>query len=171
MEDILLFCNSFFHLLILHLLTFHYLLLWQGFHMILKMWILLSNTNEDLWQNWNFRLSEILICLDMFNQASRIFTQELDQTMENCKYDVNKRDCVKSLAIIKKSGEDCFEKEERFTNSNCQWFEYCRYCFPLFTVFCHFSCQFYFGKFYGLPKTWNYDLYKGHGPLSGKIWL
>ena len=38
--------------------------------------------------------------------------------MENCKYDVNKRDCVKSLAIIKKSGEDCFEKEERFTDSN-----------------------------------------------------
>ena len=34
-----------FPLLPLHLLTFHYPLLWQGFHLIFKIWILLSNIN------------------------------------------------------------------------------------------------------------------------------
>ena len=44
-DEILLFCYSCFHLLPLHLITFHYPLLMQGFHLIFKIWILLSNTN------------------------------------------------------------------------------------------------------------------------------
>ena len=43
--EILLFCYSCFHLLPLHLITFHYPLLLQGFHLIFKIWILLSNIN------------------------------------------------------------------------------------------------------------------------------
>ena len=34
-----------FPLLPLHLITFHYPLLWQGFHLIFKIWILLSTIN------------------------------------------------------------------------------------------------------------------------------
>ena len=48
MEEILLFCYSFFHLLLLLLLTFHYILLQQGVHMIFKIVDFISNTNLNI---------------------------------------------------------------------------------------------------------------------------
>ena len=65
----------------------------------------------------------------MFHQANRNFTQEISEckisfrdemiyAAFNCLVIFNKGECLKYLAIAKKSGEDCFEKEERFTDSN-----------------------------------------------------
>ena len=65
----------------------------------------------------------------MFNNAKRNFTQEMSLcqaefdkefsfTIEVCRDNFNKTECVNSLAFIKKMTDDCFDNEERFTDPN-----------------------------------------------------
>ena len=46
------------------------------------------------------------------------FRDEMILVNFNCLVAFNKGECLKYLVIAKKSGEECFEKEERFTDSN-----------------------------------------------------
>ena len=68
----------------------------------------------------------------MFNFAKRNFTQDLSLCQEDfeheftftidvCRDNFNKTECVKSLTVVKKMAEDCFDNEERFTDPNDWW--------------------------------------------------
>ena len=68
----------------------------------------------------------------MFNYAKRNFTEDLSLcqddfenkftfTIEVCRDNFNKTECVNSLAVVKKMADDCFDNEERFTDPNDWW--------------------------------------------------
>ena len=60
--------------------------------------------------NRNFR-AEFVQCHNKFNE-------EFDQTIETCKMSFDKQECMKSISVIQKRADDCFEDERRFENPN-----------------------------------------------------
>ena len=73
--------------------------------------------------------TDINFALNMHKQSNRNFTtdfiqchgkfnEEFDQTIETCKMSFDKKECMKSLDLIKKSADNCFKDEKRFENPN-----------------------------------------------------
>ena len=71
--------------------------------------------------------TDVIFAVNMHQQSNRDFTadfiqchgkfnEEFDQTIETCKNSFNKIECMKSVDLIKKSADNCFKDERRFTN-------------------------------------------------------
>ena len=76
--------------------------------------------------------TDIKFSLDMFNYARRNLTKKMSQcqvdfdnefssTIENCRNNFNRTNCLNSLRVVKKLAGDCFDNEERFTDPNDWW--------------------------------------------------
>ena len=72
--------------------------------------------------------TDIRFSLDMYNHAKRDFNAEMiechsklnltvDQVNRDCKSTYNKLACLASAAELKRTSEECFENEQRFTES------------------------------------------------------
>ena len=68
----------------------------------------------------------------MFNYANQNFTEELSLcqvdfdnvfliTINECRNNFNRTNCINSLASVKQLADNCFENEERFTDPNDWW--------------------------------------------------
>ena len=53
-----------------------------------------------------------------FVQCQNKFNEEFDQTIEICRMSFDKKECMRSLDLVKKSADDCFKDEKRFENPN-----------------------------------------------------
>ena len=76
--------------------------------------------------------TDIRFSLDMLNYSKRNFTQEqswcqvdfdneFSLTIEQCRNNFNKTNCLNSLAFVKKLADDCFNDEQRFEDPNDWW--------------------------------------------------
>ena len=76
--------------------------------------------------------TDIRFSLDMFNYAKKNFTEELSLcqtdfekelsiTVDECRTNFNRTNCLNSLAVVKRLADDCFDNEERFTDPNDWW--------------------------------------------------
>ena len=76
--------------------------------------------------------TDFIFSWHMFKQSYRNFTLEIDQCKDNfdskfneaisfCRYEFKPSDCLKSLRIATKNGENCFENEQRFEEDPRNW--------------------------------------------------
>ena len=76
--------------------------------------------------------TDIRFSQDMFNQYKRNFSSErqlckekfedmFDNALYECKHNFTATKCMKSIRLLQRMGEDCFENDERFTDPN-DWY-------------------------------------------------